>query len=104
VKSVLTLHLDYTLENPTTHSLTFEITMEASEEFGFHGPKLQSLIMLPFSRQTVHYNVVPMVKGAWIIPQLRVVDRYFNKTLKIQATDGIKTDKKGIMIWVDDED
>jgi solute carrier family 25 protein 38 len=103
IQSVTAMHLDYTLENPTTHFLTFEVSMEASEEFGFHGPKLQSLTMLPFSRQTVHYNLAPMVKGAWIMPQLRVVDRYFNKTLKIQATDGIKMDKKGIMIWVDEE-
>ncbi|KAF2808509.1 uncharacterized protein BDZ99DRAFT_572364 [Mytilinidion resinicola] len=104
VQSFLTLHLDYTLENPTTHSLTFEVSMEASEDFAFAGSKLQSLIMLPFSRQTVHYNLVPMVKGAWIMPQLRVVDRYFNKTLKIQPTGDIKMDKKGILIWVDDDE
>ncbi|KAF2189658.1 hypothetical protein K469DRAFT_736937 [Zopfia rhizophila CBS 207.26] len=91
------IHMDYTLENPTMHFLTFELSMEASEEFGFSGPKLRVLHLLPMSRQTVRYNILPLVKGAWITPQLRVVDRYFNKTLKVQATDGLRLDKKGVM-------
>lgn len=86
------------------HFLTFEVNMEASEEFGFSGPKLRALNLLPLSRQTVRFNILPLVAGAWITPQLRVVDRYFNKTLKVQATDGMKLDKKGVMIWVDVED
>ncbi|OCK78926.1 hypothetical protein K432DRAFT_355870 [Lepidopterella palustris CBS 459.81] len=98
------IHLDYTLENPTMHFLTFEVSMDASEEFGFSGPKLRALHLLPMSRQTVHYNVLPLVRGAWIAPQLRVVDRYFNKTLKVQATDGMRLDKKGVLLWVDVEE
>ena len=98
------LHLDYTLENPTMHFLTFELSMEASEDFGFGGPKLRSLQILPMSRQTVRYNVYPLVEGRWISPALRVVDRYFNKTLKVQATDGMRLDKKGISVWVPGKD
>lgn len=98
------IYVDYTLENPTMHFLTFELSMEASEEFGFSGTKLRTLQLLPVSRQTVRYTIIPLVRGTWITPQMRVTDRYFNKTLKVQATDGFKLDKKGVSIWVPDED
>lgn len=98
------VHLEYTLENPTMHFLTFDLTMEASEEFAISGPKAKSCNILPMSRQSVSFNLLPLVRGAWISPQLRVVDRYFNKTLKVLGTDGVKVDKKGISIWVDAED
>jgi solute carrier family 25 protein 38 len=98
------MHLDYTLENPTMHFLTFEFNMEASEEFGFSGPKLRTLHLLPMSRQTVQYNVLPLVKGAWITPNLKVMDRYFNKTLRVQATEGLRQDKKGIEVWVPEDE
>lgn len=104
------LHLTYTLENPTMHFLTFELAMEASEEFGFSGPKLKTLQILPMSRQEVGYVLVPVVrkegeeegtgKGWWITPNLRVTDRYFNKTLKVLATEGLRNDKKGVGVWV----
>jgi hypothetical protein len=98
------IHMDYTLENPTMHFLTFELSMEASEEFGFSGPKLKTLQLLPMSRQTARYNLLPLMTGAWITPQLKVVDRYFNKTLKVQATDGVRNDKKGVSVWVVGDD
>ncbi|KAH7388745.1 Gryzun, putative trafficking through golgi-domain-containing protein [Pyrenochaeta sp. MPI-SDFR-AT-0127] len=94
------VHLDYTLENPTMHFLTFELNMEASEEFGFSGAKLRTLHLLPMSRQTVHFNLLPLVTGVWITPNLKVMDRYFNKTLKVQATEGLRMDKKGVGIWI----
>ncbi|KAF2856219.1 hypothetical protein T440DRAFT_463559 [Plenodomus tracheiphilus IPT5] len=98
------VHLDYTLENPTMHFLTFEVNMEASEEFGFSGAKLRTLHLLPMSRQTVRYSVLPLVTGAWITPNLKVMDRYFNKTLKVQATEGLRVDKKGVGVWIPGED
>jgi hypothetical protein len=97
------VHLDYTLENPTMHFLTFELNMEASEEFGFSGAKLRALHLLPMSRQTVRFNLYPLVRGVWITPALKVMDRYFNKTLKVQATEGMRTDKKGISVWIPGE-
>lgn len=100
------VHVDYTLENPTMHFLTFELNMEASEEFGFSGAKTRTLQVLPMSRQTIRFNLYPLVRGVWISPTLRVMDRYFNKTLKVQATEGLRMDKKGISVWVpgvDDE-
>ena len=98
------IHMDYTLENPTMHFLTFEMSMEASEEFGFSGPKLQVLHLLPMSRQTVKFNIYPLVSGAWITPQMRVFDRYFNKTLRVQATDGLRLDKTGVSVWIPGRD
>jgi hypothetical protein len=67
------VHLDYTLENPTMHFLTFELNMEASEEFGFSGSKLRALHLLPMSRQTVRFNLYPLVRGVWITPSLKVL-------------------------------
>ncbi|KAF2120977.1 Gryzun, putative trafficking through golgi-domain-containing protein [Lophiotrema nucula] len=96
-------HFDYTLENPTMHFLTFELNMEASEEFGFSGPKLRGLHLLPLSRQTVRYNILPLVRGKWVSPLLRVTDRYFNKNLKVQGTGGLRGGK-GVGVWVGGEE
>lgn len=98
------IHLEYTIENPSMHQLTFSLVMESSEDFAFHGPKFSSLQLVPISRHTVRFNLFPTVQGTWIQPQLRIVDRYFNKTLKVIATEGMKMDKKGILIWVDADD
>jgi len=39
--------------------------------------------------------------GRWINPCLKVMDRYFNKSLKVQGTEGMRIDaKKGVGIWV----
>ncbi|ODH49704.1 hypothetical protein GX48_04229 [Paracoccidioides brasiliensis] len=97
------LHLDYTLENPSLHFLTFNLTMEASDQFAFHGPKSMALQLVPLSRHTVRYNLLANVRGAWIQPQLSVVDSYFNKTLRVLPTEGMRADKKGIFVWVDAE-
>jgi hypothetical protein len=97
------VHLDYTLENPTMHFLTFELNMEASEEFGFSGSKLRVLHLLPMSRQTVRFNLYPLVRGVWITPSLKVMDRYFNKSLKVQATEGLRMDKKGLSVWIPED-
>ncbi|KAF2145473.1 uncharacterized protein K452DRAFT_264522 [Aplosporella prunicola CBS 121167] len=100
------IHLDYTLENPTMHFLTFDISMEASEEFAFSGPKLSALQLLPLSRQTVRYNLTPLVRGAWLSPSLRVQDRYFNKVLRVTPTEGLRGDKRTgvVQVWADVEE
>lgn len=98
------IHLDYTLENPSMHFLTFNMTMEASEYFAFSGPKTTVVQLLPISRHTVRYNLLASGRGLWIQPQLTVVDTYFNKTLRVLPTENMRSDKKGILIWVDAED
>ncbi|KAI9800372.1 MAG: hypothetical protein M1825_004142 [Sarcosagium campestre] len=101
------LHLDYTLENASMHVLDFELCMETNEDFAMSGPKLSSLQLVPLSRHTLRFRLFPLVGGGggkWIQPQLKVVDRYFNKTLRVVcAADGMRMDKKGILVWVDDD-
>ncbi|CAA9958583.1 Gryzun multi-domain protein [Pyrenophora teres f. maculata] len=108
------VYLDYYLENPTMHFLVFELSMEASEDFGFSGAKLRTLHCLPMSRMVVRFNLLvgdaeggsggkdgEGDEGRWITPCLKVMDRYFNKSLKVQGTEGMKMDaKKGVGIWV----
>ncbi|KAF2401064.1 hypothetical protein EJ06DRAFT_475314 [Trichodelitschia bisporula] len=98
------IHLDYTLENPTMHFLTFELTMEANDDFAFSGAKVRVCNILPLSRETVCYQILPLVNGAWIEPKLRVTDRYFGKVLRVQGADGVRSDGKGISVWVDVDD
>ena len=95
------IRLEYAFENPSMHFLTFNLTMEASEDFAFSGPKTTSLQLVPLSQHTVHYSLLPYVRGTWIQPQLKVVDMYFNKLLRISATEGMRSEKNGIMVWVD---
>jgi len=96
--------LTYTIENPTNYFLTFSLLMETNDEFAFSGPKQTALQLLPVSKAAVEYRVFPYVRGAWIRPALKVVDRYFNKTLKT-APGGEDTavDKAGLMVWVPEE-
>ncbi|RDW76233.1 uncharacterized protein DSM5745_06225 [Aspergillus mulundensis] len=98
------VHVKYTLENPSLHFLTFNLTMEASEHLAFSGPKVMVVQLAPVSRHTVRYNILASKKGLWIQPQLLVVDTYFNKSLRVLPTEDMRSDKKGILIWVDAED
>ncbi|BDD55043.1 hypothetical protein MAP00_000598 [Monascus purpureus] len=95
------IHLDYTLENPSMHFLTFNLTMEASEQFAFSGPKTTVIQLVPLSRHTVRYNLLASQRGLWIHPQLVVVDTFFNKTLRVHPTEEMRSNRKGILVWVD---
>ena len=95
------IHLDYIIENPSMYTLTFNLSMETSEEFAFSGSKNVTVQLVPLSRHTVRYNLMPLVQGRWINPQFRVFDTHFRKTLKVNATDGLRTEEKGVGIWVD---
>ena len=96
--------LNYTIENPSTHFLTFSVSMDTSEEFAFSGPKMTTLQLTPLSRKTVQYHIFPMVRGSWISPQFRVVDVHFHKSLKIHATEGMEADKRGVSVWIDTDE
>lgn len=98
------IHLDYAIENPSMHFLTFNLNMEASESFAFSGPKMTVIQLLPLSRHTVRFNLLASKRGLWIQPQLTVVDTYFNKTLRVLPTENMRSDKKGILVWVDADD
>ncbi|KAI2468316.1 Gryzun, putative trafficking through golgi-domain-containing protein [Annulohypoxylon bovei var. microspora] len=98
------LFLDITIENPSSHFLTFGLMMEPSDEFAFSGAKNTTLNVLPVARRTVTYRLLPLVRGAWIRPTLVVRDKYFQKVLKIIPTEGMKGDKDGVLVWVPPED
>ncbi|KAI1337021.1 Gryzun, putative trafficking through golgi-domain-containing protein [Xylariaceae sp. FL0016] len=94
------LFLDITIENPSSHFLTFGLIMEPSDEFAFSGSKTTTVNVLPMARRSVTYRLLPLVRGAWMRPTLVVRDKYFQKVLKIIPTEGIKSDKEGVLLWV----
>lgn len=98
--STSTIQLDLTLENPSNHLLTFGLSMEPSDEFGFSGAKQTNIHLLPLSRRQVTYRLLPLVRGQYIRPGLHVRDKYFQKLLRIIPTENMKIDKDGLLIWV----
>ncbi|XWW98151.1 hypothetical protein V2A60_006148 [Cordyceps javanica] len=95
-----TMQLDITIENPSNHLLTFGLTMDPSDEFAFSGSKQTTLHMLPMSRRTATYRLLPYKRGSYIRPGLVVRDKYFQKVLRIIPTEGMKIDKDGLLVWV----
>ncbi|KAM3512205.1 hypothetical protein MY11210_004123 [Beauveria gryllotalpidicola] len=95
-----TTQLDITIENPSNHLLTFGLTMDPSEEFAFAGAKQTTLHMLPMSRRTATYRLLPLKRGCYIRPGLVVRDKYFQKVLRIIPTEGMKIDKDGLLLWI----
>ncbi|RFU35407.1 hypothetical protein B7463_g999, partial [Scytalidium lignicola] len=99
------IHFDVTIENPSIHFLTFSLVMEPSEEFAFSGIKQSILQLVPLSRHTVRFRLLPFVRGAWIGPIRCVIrDRYFQKVLKVSPTEGMKPHKDGVLVWVPPEE
>ncbi|KEQ71952.1 hypothetical protein M436DRAFT_49036 [Aureobasidium namibiae CBS 147.97] len=106
--------VSYTLENPSMHFLTFNLTMEANESFAFSGSKHRAVSLTPMSRLQVDYRLFVYAveddalterhgqKGHWVWPALRVVDAYFHKTLRVlDAGDGVQSDDRGgVGIWI----
>lgn len=103
--------LQYYLENPSMHFLTFALTMEASEAFAFSGPKYRTLSLAPLSRLQVDYHILlhdseetkPDRNGRSVIwPVLQVVDSYYHKQLKVNpAGPGLLAgDKLGLGILI----
>ncbi|KAH8598801.1 Gryzun, putative trafficking through golgi-domain-containing protein [Bisporella sp. PMI_857] len=99
------VHFDITIENPSNHFLTFGLTMEPSDKFAFSGVKASTLQLTPLSRRTVTFQLLPFSRGDWIGPIRCVIrDRYFQKILKIAPTEGLKSDKEGLLVWVPPEE
>ena len=102
--SLSLVHVSYMLENPSMHLLTFSLSMEASEDFAFSGPKATTVQLVPLSRHKVNYTLMPARRGIWIWPVMNVVDVGFGKTLKVGAGEGCRGDVKGVGIWVSTRD
>ena len=78
--------------------------MEPSEEFAFSGSKQTTLHLLPVSRRSATYRMLPLVRGEWVRPALVVRDKYFQKVLRVIPTEGMKMDKEGFLVWVPPEE
>jgi hypothetical protein len=98
------MNLEYMIENPSMHFLTFSVVMSPSDKFAFAGIKQSTVQLLPLSRRSLRINILPTVRGEWVRPQLIVTDRYFQKVLKVAPTEGMKVDKEGILVWVPPDD
>jgi len=78
--------------------------METNDSFAFSGPKQTGLQLLPVSREKIEYTLLPYKRDTWVRPSLKVVDRYFNKTLKtLPAGDGCAAEKGVLVVWVPKE-
>lgn len=95
------VNVTYVLENPSAHFLTFSVTMETSDEFAFSGPKAKVVQLVPISRASVQYTLIPLRQGVWIHPYLRVTDTGFGQELKVHAAEGCRSEKKAVAIWVE---
>lgn len=99
-----TIPLSYTIENPSTHVLNFSLTMETSDDFAFSGPKTTTVSLVPVTRKTITYNMMPLVRGRWITPRLRVLDTGFRQVLRVAGTGAMRSEKGGASVWVDAEE
>ncbi|PRT54448.1 hypothetical protein B9G98_02068 [Wickerhamiella sorbophila] len=78
-----TVHLDYYVENSTSHILTFAVTMGTSSDFAVQGPKGGSLRLLPFSRRKLSYDMVVMNDKRAVLPLLRIFDTTYKRALTV---------------------
>ena len=99
------IHLTYTLENPSLHFLTFSCVMSSSELFAFEGPKSSIVQVLPMSRRSVEFRLMPNVRGEYVPVNLVVTDRYFQKVLRVQPGEGMKglNERDGVAVWIPEE-
>ena len=99
------LSLSLHVENPSSHHLTFSLSLEPSTLFAFSGPKQTTIQLVPLSRRTVSFKLLPYVKGEWCGPVNVVVrDRYFQKVLRVLGCEGVRVEKEGLMVWVPPDD
>ena len=92
--------VEYVLENPSMHFLTFSLSVEPNEEFAFSGPKTSKLNLTPLSRHGVKYLFAPYTKGARISPEVRVVDLYFNKVLSVTPVGDLRTETGELKVYI----
>lgn len=90
--------LTYTIENPSMHFLTFNITMTGGEDVAFSGPKMKTISLVPVSRYDLRYRIFTQKKKEWVKVQLDVLDAVFQQHLKIQpVSDNVRVDKQGVV-------
>jgi trafficking protein particle complex subunit 11 len=91
-----------TLENPSVHPLTFDITTPSVDSLAFSGPKQLAVTVLPYSRTDVSYRVLPLIKvgsGAWLEMGVKVMDRYFQRVVDVLPGEGVSAAEGGVVRW-----
>jgi trafficking protein particle complex subunit 11 len=87
------------MENPTSHPLTFDITVPSSDSVAFSGPKQQAVTILPYSRTEVDFRLLPLVRAAWVVFGVKVTDRYFAREVEVLAGEGLEANEDGGVKW-----
>ena len=86
------LVIEYIIENPSMHFLTFNISIESSEDYAFSGPKQTTIQLPPLNRHGIKYLFMPLATGAHIRPDVQVLDVYFNKVLNVIPTGTLRAE------------
>ena len=110
------LELSLFIENPSSHFLTFALSVntEASTDsdtspntnepkLAFSGPQQTTVQLTPYSRRAISFRCVPYATGGWVGPVNVVVkDRYFMKVLRVLGDEarGVRSGKDGLWLWV----
>lgn len=81
------IHVDYYVENSTSHILAFAVSMGTSSDFAVQGPKGGSLRLLPFSRRKLSYDLVAMNDRRAALPVLRIFDTTYKRVLSVISGD-----------------
>lgn len=96
------LRLMYYIENATNHILTYSVAMGSSSIFAFQGPKHKTLRVLPFTRRTMEYVLLPLsltTKESLRLPQFKIHDTYYKRTLVvIPANRSASSDRADIFV------
>lgn len=98
VKDSRIVAVEYVVENPSAHFLTFNYNMDPAEGFAFSGPKSASVQLTPLSRTSVRYVLTPFEAVKEINPRFHVVDAYFNKVLAVSPTGDLKDLGDGLAV------
>jgi hypothetical protein len=92
--------LTLSMENPTLHPLTFDVTAPSSDSLAFSGPKQQPVTVLPYSRTEVEFRLLPLMdRGTWVVFGIKVHDRYFVRDVPVLAGEGVKSSEDGGIRW-----
>ncbi|KAL9049703.1 MAG: hypothetical protein Q9162_007075 [Coniocarpon cinnabarinum] len=86
-----TVAIEYIIENPSLHFLTFNVSVESGDDFAFSGPKSRTLQLTPLSRNGVKHSFMPFLPGIQIQPDVRVTDVHFNKALSVIPTGVLRS-------------
>ena len=83
--------IEYVIENPSMHFLTFNVSTESSEDYAFSGPKQTTIQLTPLTRHSERYLFLPFARDAPIRPNVKITDVCFNKVLNVIPTGGLRS-------------